>query len=173
MPLDAATIEERARNIQLVLFDVDGVLTDGTLTYGPGGEALKTFHVRDGHGIVLLRLAGVRSGILSARDSEIVRARMRELGVTLLSQGQRDKTVGLKDLLARSGVDASAVAFMGDDVNDLPVLTQVGLSAAPADAEPEVLDRVDFVASRVGGKGAARDLCDLILRARGLIRGSP
>lgn len=167
MPLDVPTLEGRARNIQLVLFDVDGVLTDGSLTYGPSGEALKTFHVRDGHGIVLLRLAGIRTGILSARDSEIVRARMRELGVTLLSQGQRDKSVGLDQLLQRAGVDASAVAFMGDDVNDLPVLARVGLSAAPADAEPDVLARVDFIAQRAGGQGAARDLCDLILRAQG------
>jgi 3-deoxy-D-manno-octulosonate 8-phosphate phosphatase (KDO 8-P phosphatase) len=167
MPLDAATLEERARKIQLVLFDVDGVLTDGTLTYGPNGEALKTFHVRDGHGIVLLRLAGIRTGILSARDSEIVRSRMRELGVTLLSQGQRDKSRGLDDLLLRSGVDASAVAFMGDDVNDLPALARVGLSAAPADAEPDVLARVDYVAPRAGGLGAARNLCELILKAQG------
>ena len=167
MPLDAATLEARARRIRLVVFDVDGVLTDGRLTYGPDGEALKTFDVRDGHGIVLLRLAGIESAILSARDSEIVRARMRELGVRLVEQGRRDKSAGLDDLLARSGRLPEEVAFIGDDVNDLPVLARVGLSAAPADATAEVLAKVDFISSRPGGRGAARELAELVLRAQG------
>lgn len=167
MPLDAATLEARARAIKAVLFDVDGVLTDGRLTYGPGGEALKTFDVRDGHGIVLLRTAGIEPGILSARDSEIVRARMRELGVRLQSQGNRDKSAAFDALMARTNVPADQFAFIGDDVNDLPVLTRVGLSAAPSDAAPEVLARVNFISSRPGGRGAARELCELILRAHG------
>jgi 3-deoxy-D-manno-octulosonate 8-phosphate phosphatase (KDO 8-P phosphatase) len=167
MPLDARTLQERARVIRLVLFDVDGVLTDGQLTYGPSGEALKTFNVRDGHGIVLLRLAGIPCGILSARESEIVRARMRELGIRIESQGMRDKSAALDLLLARTGVEASACAFMGDDVNDLPALTRVGLSAAPSTAAAEVLARADFVATHPGGHGAARELCELILRAQG------
>jgi 3-deoxy-D-manno-octulosonate 8-phosphate phosphatase (KDO 8-P phosphatase) len=167
MTLDLTALEDRARRIRLVLFDVDGVLTDGQLTYGPSGEALKTFNTRDGHGIVLLRLAGIETGILSARDSEIVRARARELGIRLQSQGLRDKSVALDGLLARTGLTSDEVAFMGDDVNDLPALARVGLSAAPADAAAEVLGRADFVSSRAGGHGAARELCELILKAQG------
>jgi 3-deoxy-D-manno-octulosonate 8-phosphate phosphatase (KDO 8-P phosphatase) len=167
MPLDARELDARARRVRLVLFDVDGVLTDGQLTYGPSGEALKTFNVRDGHGIVLLRLAGIEPGILSARDSEIVRARARELGIRVQSQGLRDKSAALDILMKRTGVTPEEVAFMGDDVNDLPVIVRVGLSAAPPDAEPEVLASANFVASRPGGHGAARELCELILRAQG------
>src|SRR4051794_37541105 len=120
MPLATAPLLERARRVRLVLFDVDGVLTDGKLAYGPSGEALKTFDTRDGHGIVLLRIAGIPSGILSARESDIVRTRMRELGMRLESQGIRDKSAALDALLERGGVQAGDVAFMGDDVNDLP-----------------------------------------------------
>jgi 3-deoxy-D-manno-octulosonate 8-phosphate phosphatase (KDO 8-P phosphatase) len=167
MALERPAVEEKARRIKLVLFDVDGVLTDGQLIYGPSGEALKTFNTRDGHGIVLLRLAGIESGILSARDSEIVRARARELGIRHPSQGHRDKSVALDGLLARAGRTLDEVAFMGDDVNDLPALSQVGLSAAPADAAAEVLARVDFISSRQGGHGAARELCELILQSQG------
>ncbi len=150
-----------------MVFDVDGVLTDGTLTYGPQGEALKTFSVHDGHGIVLLRQAGLTPAILSARDSEIVRTRMRELGVAHVLQGERDKRAGLARLLERTGCTAAEVAYIGDDVNDLPVLAEVGLSAAPADAVAEVRARVHLVSSRPGGKGAARELCELVLEAHG------
>jgi 3-deoxy-D-manno-octulosonate 8-phosphate phosphatase (KDO 8-P phosphatase) len=168
MALSLDALQERAARVRLVILDVDGVLTDGTLTYGPTGEALKTFHTRDGHGLVLLRLAGLPSAILSARDSEIVRTRMRELGVRHVLQGQRDKTRGLERLIELTGLTPDAMAFMGDDVNDLPVLTQVGLSAGPADAAPEVLARVDFVARSPGGRGAVRELCELVLKAQAL-----
>lgn len=160
-------LSERARRIRLVVFDVDGVLTDGLLTYGPMGEATKTFSVHDGHGLVLLRLAGLVTGILSARDSEIVRTRMRELGVRHVLQGWRDKAKGLALLLERTGLDASQIAYMGDDVNDVPVLSQVGLAACPANARPEALAHAHFVATESGGRGAGRALCELVLKAQG------
>lgn len=166
MPLDSADLQARAQRIKLVLFDVDGVLTDGQLIYGASGEALKIFNTHDGHGIVLLRAAGIEVGILSARDSEIVRTRMRELGVKFQSQGVRDKSVGLDNLLSRAGVQEDEVAFIGDDVNDLVALARVGLSAAPADAAPEVRATVNFVSSRPGGHGAGRELCELVLKAQ-------
>lgn len=157
----------RARAIRLVVFDVDGVLTDGLLTYGPSGEATKTFSVHDGHGLVLLRLAGLTTGILSARDSEVVRTRMRELGVRHVLQGWRDKAKGLETLLDTTGLEASQVAYMGDDVNDVPVLSRVGLAACPANARPEALAHAHFLATETGGRGAARALCELVLKAQG------
>lgn len=165
--MTAPELVERARAVRLVVFDVDGVLTDGTLTYGAQGEALKTFHTHDGHGMVLLRLAGIEPAILSARDSEIVRTRMRELGVKHVVQGARDKSAGLDRLLAATGVAEHEVAYIGDDVNDLPVLVRVGLAACPADAAEEVRRKVHLIARRNGGKGAARELCELVLKAQG------
>jgi 3-deoxy-D-manno-octulosonate 8-phosphate phosphatase (KDO 8-P phosphatase) len=167
VPLPREELESRAKRIRLVVFDVDGVLTDGLLTYGPQGEALKTFSTHDGHGMVLLRLAGIPCAILSARDSEIVRTRMRDLGVPFVLQGQRDKGAGLDRLLALSGRDASEIAYMGDDVNDLPALARVGLPACPCDATPEVRAMAAFEATRPGGRGAARELAELVLKAQG------
>lgn len=159
-------LDARARRVRLVVFDVDGVLTDGLLTYGPSGEATKTFNVHDGHGLVLLRLAGIKTGILSARESEMVRTRMRELGVPHVLQGWRDKAKGLSLLLATTGLDASEVAYMGDDVNDVPVLSQVGLAACPSDARTEAKEHAHFIAQETGGRGAARALCELVLKAQ-------
>lgn len=168
MALPTEQLLERAKRIRLVIFDVDGVLTDGRMTYGPNGEATKTFHVRDGHGIVLLRLAGLQTAILSARNSEIVRTRMRELGVKHLVLGERDKTLGLARILEATDVSADQAAFIGDDVNDVPVFPLVGLSACPADAAAEARERADFVTSSGGGQGAARELCELVLKAQDL-----
>lgn len=168
MALSTEQLIERAKQVRLLIFDVDGVLTDGRLTYGPEGEATKTFHVRDGHGIVLVRLAGLQSAILSARHSEIVRTRMRELGVHHLVLGERDKALGFARLVESAGVRPEHAAFIGDDVNDLPVFPLVGLSACPADAAPEVRERADYVTSSPGGHGAARELCELVLKAQDL-----
>jgi 3-deoxy-D-manno-octulosonate 8-phosphate phosphatase (KDO 8-P phosphatase) len=160
-------LAERARRIRLAVFDVDGVMTDGRLTYGPSGEATKTFDVRDGHGLVLLREAGIPVAVLSARDSEIVRTRMRELGVKLVGQGWRDKRAGLAWLLERTGLGENELSFMGDDVNDVPVLERVALAACPADATPEAQAVSHFVSSRPGGRGAVRELAELVLKAQG------
>ena len=156
----------RAAGIRLVLLDVDGVLTDGRLYYGEGGEALKAFDVKDGHGIVLLR-EHVSFGVVSGRPGKASEARLRELRIEHLVFGERDKVAGYARL-AHLGIPDEAVAYMGDDVNDVPLLRKVGLSACPADAAPEVRDAVHFVARAPGGRGAVRELCDLILRAKGV-----
>ena len=150
-------LTERARRVRVLVFDVDGVLTDGGLYYGDGGEVMKRFDVKDGHGLVLARQAGLRTAILTARSSTIVDVRGRELGVSLVLQGRKDKTAGFGELLAQLGVSADACAYMGDDVNDLGPLGRAGLSACPADAVPEVRQEVHYVARSRGGHGAARD----------------
>jgi 3-deoxy-D-manno-octulosonate 8-phosphate phosphatase (KDO 8-P phosphatase) len=156
----------RAAGIRLLLLDVDGVLTDGRLYYGADGEALKAFDVKDGHGIVLLR-DHVDLGVVSGRPGKASQKRLEELRFKHLVFGERDKLQGYAKL-AHLGVPDEAVAYMGDDVNDVPLLRRVGLAAAPADARPEAKDVSHFVASSPGGRGAVRELCDLILKAKGI-----
>lgn len=158
---------ERASRVELVVFDVDGVLTDGGLYYGPAGEAYKRFDVRDGHGMVLARLVGLRLALLTGRSSEAVAVRARELGVHSVLQGQRDKRSGLRVLLEEHGLPSSACAYMGDDWNDLPALSEVGLPACPCDAAAEVRARAAVITRARGGQGAARELLELVLRATG------
>jgi len=155
----------RAARIRLVLLDVDGVLTDGRLYYGPEGEALKAFDVKDGHGIVLLR-DHVELGVISGRPGKASERRLQELRFKHLVFGERDKLAGYAQL-AHLGIPDEEVAYMGDDVNDVPLLRRVGLAACPADARPEVKEVVHFVARSPGGRGAVRELCDLVLRAKG------
>ncbi len=156
----------RASRIRLVLLDVDGVLTDGRLYCGAEGELMKAFDVRDGYGIVLLR-DHLDFGVISGRPGKATRARLEELRVKHVIFGQADKLAGYSQL-AHLGVADDEVAYMGDDVNDLPLLRKVGLSAAPADAMPAVRAAVHFVARAPGGRGAVRELCDLLAAARGL-----
>ena len=163
-PLLAAT--ERAARVKLMIFDVDGVLTDGRLYFGPGGEALKVFDVRDGLGVKRLHYAGVATAILSSRSSEIVALRARELGIVHLRQGVADKAEGFARLLGASGFAAEDCGFMGDDLPDLPVLATVGFAAAVADAVPEVRAAAHWVAQARGGRGAARELAEFVLRAQ-------
>jgi 3-deoxy-D-manno-octulosonate 8-phosphate phosphatase (KDO 8-P phosphatase) len=160
-------LTERAGRVRVLVFDVDGVLTDGGLYYGDGGEVMKRFDVKDGHGLVLARQAGLRTAILTARSSSIVDVRGQELGLSLVLQGRKDKTAGFRELLALLEVSADACAYMGDDVNDLGPLGLAGLSACPADAVPEVRQEVHYVARNRGGHGAARELVELCLRATG------
>lgn len=160
-------LTERAARVRLLVFDVDGVLTDGGLYYGDDGEAMKRFDVKDGHGIVMARLAGLRTAILTARSSTIVETRGRELGMAAIFQGRRDKTTGLGELLAQLGVEPGECAYMGDDLNDLGPLSLVGLSACPADAALEVRQEVHYIARNPGGRGAARELVELCLKATG------
>ncbi len=154
----------RASRIQLLVFDVDGVLTDGGLHYGPDGETFKRFDVKDGHGIVMARLTGLPSAILTARKSSIVEVRARELGMVAVKQGQKDKLAGLLALLEELNVVPDNVAYMGDDVNDLGPLLHVGLASCPADAVPEVRAVAHFVSERPGGRGAARELIEVCLK---------
>jgi 3-deoxy-D-manno-octulosonate 8-phosphate phosphatase (KDO 8-P phosphatase) len=160
-------LAERARRLRLVLFDVDGVLTDGRIYYGPEGEVMKAFDVKDGHGLVHLR-EHVELGVISGRPGLSAERRLQEMRFKHLSFGHRDKVPAYEELRIRLGLEDGEIAFMGDDVNDLPVLARVGLSAAPADARPEVRAAVHLVTASPGGRGAVRELCELILRAKGL-----
>ncbi len=162
---DAKALLGRAARIRLVLLDVDGVLTDGRLYYGPDGEALKAFDVKDGHGIVLAR-EHVDFGVISGRPGKASQRRLEELRFKHLVFGERDKLEGYARL-AHLGLADEEVAYMGDDVNDVPLLERVGLAACPSDARPEAKAVAHFVARAPGGRGAVRELCDLILRAKG------
>ena len=152
--------------IQLLILDVDGVLTDGRLYFGAKGEALKVFHVRDGHGIKLLLSAGVHVAAFSGRRSAAAAARLRELRVPTVVQGCSDKLAALLKLTERFGLDPLNCACIVDDTPDLPLMSAVGLSAAVADAHPIVLSAAHWVARSAGGRGAVRELCDTLLRAR-------
>ena len=149
-----------------MVLDVDGVLTDGRLYFGARGEALKVFNVRDGHGIRLLMAGGVEVAAVSGRRSAAVTARMRELQVKRVLQGCTDKVEALRDLSASLGVDPPSCACIVDDTPDLPLMSAVGFAAAVADAHPLVLSAAHWVARRPGGRGAVRELCDALLRAR-------
>lgn len=161
---DAVT---RAARVKLMIFDVDGILTDGSLHYGPDGESIKTFNVLDGHGIKLLQQSGVMTAIISARKSPIVARRAADLGIQHLFQGVHDKRTAFEMLLADTRIDADACGFVGDDVIDLPILLRVGFAASVPNAHADVKSRVHYVTQASGGRGAARELCDFIMRARG------
>jgi 3-deoxy-D-manno-octulosonate 8-phosphate phosphatase (KDO 8-P phosphatase) len=162
------TPEQRAARIRLVALDVDGVLTDGRLYYGADGEALKVFDVRDGHGIKMLQSNGVEVAILSARSSDIVATRARELGIRRVLQGRGDKAAAWRELLLETSVDVAHAGFMGDDLPDLPVLRQAGLAATVADARDQVKQIAHWVAPQPGGRGAVRALAEFILLAQGV-----
>ncbi len=165
-PVRPAQAARRAARVRLVILDVDGVLTDGRLYFGAGGEALKVFDVRDGHGVHLLREAGLGVALLSARASPIVAQRAGELDIAPVLQGERDKLAGLNRLLAATGTAPADCAYMGDDLPDLPVMTTVGFAAAVADAVPEVRRAAHWIAPVGGGRGAVRALAEYVLRCR-------
>ena len=152
--------------IELLILDVDGLLTDGRLYFGARGEALKVFHVRDGHGIKLLMAAGVAVAAVSGRRSGAVAARMRELRVPHVVQGCNDKVAALQRLTQRLDLDPLNCACICDDTPDLPLMSAVGMAGAVADAHPVVLSAAHWIARANGGQGAVRELCDAMLRAR-------
>ena len=157
-----------AAEIALLVLDVDGVLTDGRLWYGPDGETHKAFNVRDGHGIKRLVEAGIGVAVISGRRSHAVTARMRELGVNDVAQGVGDKARALAELLKRNAIEARRVACLVDDTPDLGLMAAVGLPAAVADAHPEVLAAAGHVTRSPGGQGAVREFCDWLLASRGV-----
>ena len=167
MKLSSDDLARRARDLDWLLFDVDGVLTDGLLFYGPHGERWKVFDVRDGLGLRLAQDAGLKIGILTGRGNAALEVRAREIGFDALIQGRHDKDAAFTEFLLEHGAAPERVAYMGDDLLDLPVLRRVGLAFAPANAVAEVQERVHHVVSRPGGRGAVREMCELILRARG------
>ncbi len=160
-------ILEKAAQIKLVIFDVDGVLTDGGLFFGDDGQEYKAFYSRDGLGIKMLQRTGVEVGVITARESQVVIHRMQNLGIEHLYQGRLDKISAYEDMIEKLGVTHSQTAYVGDDVVDLPVMQQAGLAVAVADAHPFVKQHAHWTTQHGGGRGAARDVCELILQAQG------
>ncbi len=160
-------ILEKARDIRLVIFDVDGVLTDGSLYLGDDGQEYKAFNSRDGHGMVMLRNSGVEIGIITGRTSEVVRIRMESLGISHLYQGQRDKRPAYRELKQKLQLSDNQIAYVGDDVVDLPVMTQVGLAIAVQNAHSFTRQHAHWTTPSPGGRGAAREVCELIMEAQG------
>jgi len=164
---DPSAIERRASHIKLLLMDCDGVLTDGRLMLLENGDEQKFFNVRDGQGLVLLHRAGLQTGVISGRESSFVEQRVRELGINYLRQGSHDKIKDFRELLAEARVDESAVAFVGDDLADIPLMRRVELAVAVADAVNETRAAAHFVTQQPGGHGAVREVVELILKAQG------
>ncbi len=158
---------QNAAKIKLLALDVDGVLTDGSLNIGAEGELFKAFNARDGLGISCLLRSGVRVAIITGRKSEIIHRRAQELGITEIYEGIKDKRKALAELAEAGGLQREEIAYMGDDLNDLPALVYAGLPCAPADAAPEVLAASSFTAKSCGGRGAVREAAELILKAGG------
>ncbi len=159
-------VTAKAERVRLAIFDVDGVLTDGRLILGDDGTEHKAFHVRDGLGLVLMREAGLKVAIISARQSQVTAERMAALGIEYVYQGSQDKAQTYSALLDELGLAPAETAYVGDDLVDLPVLNRAGLAVAVADAHPLVRERADFVTTAAGGRGAVREVCELILDAQ-------
>ena len=160
-------IEQRARAVRMIVFDVDGVLTDGSLFYGDQGEEYKAFNSRDGHGIKMLRASGVETGIITGRTSQVVLHRARNLGIAHIFQGAEDKLVAFRELLVTANLEPDQIAYMGDDIVDLPVMNRCGFAVTVPDAPDEVKERCLYVTRAEAGRGAAREVCELIMRAQG------
>jgi len=167
MPLTIEEVHRRAVRLRLLLLDVDGVLTDGTVSIDSVGGESKAFFIRDGASMVWAGRAGLEVGLLSGRPSEATSRRAAELGLRIVSQGGTDKRRGYEDIRAAQRLADEEIGYMGDDLLDLPVLARVGLATAPADAAAEVRERVHWVSARPGGRGAVRELIKLILHAQG------
>jgi 3-deoxy-D-manno-octulosonate 8-phosphate phosphatase (KDO 8-P phosphatase) len=163
--LESATA--RARPIQMILMDVDGTLTDGTISVLPDGEEVKAYHVWDGLGILLARMAGLRFGIITGKTSKSVERRAKKLRIEEVRQGVLDKKKALDDILGKYGLTAGQVAYIGDDLGDLEVLRSVGLGGAVADAHPEIKNSCQYICRTSGGRGAVREFIEFILAAQG------
>jgi 3-deoxy-D-manno-octulosonate 8-phosphate phosphatase (KDO 8-P phosphatase) len=158
---------QRARGVRLAIFDVDGVMTDGTLLIGPQGEIAKPFNILDGHGLKMLQHAGIACAIISGRSSQAVAYRARELAIEHVVQGSPDKVADFERLRAQLSVEAEACSFMGDDLPDLALMQRCGFAVAVANAVEAVKRSAHLVTSASGGRGAVREFCDFVLRARG------
>jgi len=160
----------RTKDIKLVIFDVDGVLTDGSIIIGDDGEEYKAFHSRDGHGMRLLQYTGVEIAIITGRTSKVVEYRMNSLGITHLYQGQKVKLPAFEELIERLGLKPEQCAYVGDDWVDLAIMSRVGLAVAVQDADPLVKKHAHWISPAKGGKGAARELCELIMEGQGTLQ---
>jgi 3-deoxy-D-manno-octulosonate 8-phosphate phosphatase (KDO 8-P phosphatase) len=161
------SLARRASRVEVLVLDVDGVLTDGGIVYGTGDLETKEFHVRDGSGLKLWNLSGKRSAIITGRRSPVVDVRAWELGVELVIQGASEKSAGFREVLQKFGILPEAVCYVGDDLPDLPPLNQAGLAVAVADACPEARAAAHYLTRRPGGRGAVREVVELILRCQG------
>jgi 3-deoxy-D-manno-octulosonate 8-phosphate phosphatase (KDO 8-P phosphatase) len=164
-------ILEKAATIKLVVFDIDGVLTDGSLFIGDDGQEYKAFNSRDGHGMRMLQDAGVEIAVITGRASKVVEHRMKDLGIKHVYQGKREKLPAFEELLRKVDLSADQVAYVGDDVVDLPVMTRVGLAICVQDGHPFVKKHAHWITEHGGGRGAGRDVCEMILQARGVLAG--
>lgn len=160
---------ERAGQVRLAVFDVDGVMTDGRIAYTDDGREFKTFHTRDGLGIKALISNDIEVAIITARQSAIVERRAADLGLSHVIQGREDKARALDELLERTGLHSGDLAYTGDDLVDWPAMRVCGLKCTPADASLWLRQRADFIATRPGGHGAVREVCELILQGHGLL----
>jgi len=160
----------RTKDIKLVVFDVDGVLTDGSIIIGDDGEEYKAFHSRDGHGMRLLQYTGVEIAIITGRTSKVVEYRMNSLGISHLYQGQKVKLPAFEELIKRLGLTPKQCAYVGDDWVDLAVMTRVGLAIAVQDADNIVKKHAHWITQSNGGKGAAREVCELIMEGQGTLQ---
>lgn len=170
------TLLKKANQIKMLVMDVDGVLSDGKIIYDANGTETKNFHVQDGFGIELLHKAGIKTAIITGRASPIVEKRAKELKITHFLQGRPDKLEALNEILAgmdkKNAITLAECAYIGDDWVDIKALQQVGFAVGVANAHAEVIKRVDMVTTRKGGEGAVRELCDIILKARGAFEDS-
>jgi 3-deoxy-D-manno-octulosonate 8-phosphate phosphatase (KDO 8-P phosphatase) len=162
-------ILEKAKNIELVIFDIDGVMTDGGLFFDNNGDEYKAFHSLDGHGLRMLQECGVKVAVITGRQSELVKHRMRDLGVSLLYQGYRDKIPAFEALLKEVSLSKQQITYVGDDVVDLPIMSQLDFAIAVQNAHPFVKQHAHWITEHSGGKGAVRDVCEFILEAKGLL----
>jgi 3-deoxy-D-manno-octulosonate 8-phosphate phosphatase (KDO 8-P phosphatase) len=160
-------IAERAARVRLLLMDCDGVLTDGRIQLIENRDEQKSFHARDGHGLVMLHRAGIATGIISGRTSSFVVRRAEELGMTYVRQGTHNKTVDYAEILEQAEIEPNRTAFIGDDVTDIPLMLRSGFAVAVADAVPETKEAAHYVTDLPGGFGAVREVCELILKAQG------
>ena len=166
-PLIPADILAKAKNLKLLILDVDGVLTDGKLFFDQEGNEYKCFHARDGHGIKLLRQSGVEIAVISGRKSKTVELRMKNLGIELIYQGHEHKVAAFNEIIEKLAIAPDQAAHMGDDLLDLPIMKRVGLAIAVNDANFAVKQRADWCTTSLGGLGAVREICDLIMQAQG------
>jgi 3-deoxy-D-manno-octulosonate 8-phosphate phosphatase (KDO 8-P phosphatase) len=162
----STAVRKKAKAIKLLLLDVDGVLTDGRIVLDDRGVETKQFDVRDGQGIVLLMRAGIEVGLITARKSKAVRFRAKELGLRIVHQGIRNKAITYGEILRKSGLAETEIAYIGDDIGDLEILHRVGLAVTVNDGSDELFRAVDYITQKAGGRGAVREVAELLLKAQ-------
>jgi 3-deoxy-D-manno-octulosonate 8-phosphate phosphatase (KDO 8-P phosphatase) len=165
-PSSDRSLDDKIKAVSTLILDVDGVMTDGRIIIDDVGKETKQFHVRDGHGLKLLMRVGIEVIIITGRASEVVTHRAKELGIQEVHQGAKDKVVVLQEIMARRNITGETIAYMGDDIVDVPVFRRVGFAVAVADASEDVREAADYITSHRGGRGAVREICEMILKVQ-------